>query len=78
MRRSGMDRATLKLVKEAYKIIFMSGLTLAAALQEPALNVENDAVKEFRAFLSQPKRGFLRPDLRAAASSEADAEESLA
>jgi UDP-N-acetylglucosamine acyltransferase len=78
MRRSGMDRATLKLVKEAYKTVFMSALSLNDALAAPALNVDNEAIKEFRTFLSQPKRGFLRPSLESAAASEANAEESLA
>jgi UDP-N-acetylglucosamine acyltransferase len=66
MRRSGMDRATLQSVKDAYKMVFMSGLTLAQALKEPSMNVDNAPVQAFRLFLSQTKRGFLRPGSRSA------------
>jgi UDP-N-acetylglucosamine acyltransferase len=61
MRRSGMDRNTIRLIKQAYKTVFISKLSLSEALVEPELNVDNPAVNEFRTFLSQPKRGFLRP-----------------
>lgn len=61
MRRMGIDRDSMKLVKEAFKIIFMSSFTLAEALQQSALLDDNQHVKIFRDFFLEPKRGFLRP-----------------
>jgi UDP-N-acetylglucosamine acyltransferase len=78
MRRSGMDRTTISAVKAAYKAVFISGLTLGEALQSPELGVDNDAVRDFRSFLSQPKRGFLRPPSRISALALTDSEESQA
>ncbi len=60
MRRMGFDRAAIRLVKEAYKATFLSGLRLQDALQTPEVNADNPAVKIFRDFLSVPKRGIIR------------------
>lgn len=76
MRRSGMSRETIKQLKTAYKAVFLSGLSLNDALEDPALNVNDNAVKEFKQFLSQPKRGFVRP--AALSGADIDAEESVA
>jgi UDP-N-acetylglucosamine acyltransferase len=62
MRRLGIDRESIALLKEAFKIMFHSGLTLKEALDAPALNVANAHVQTFREFLLEPKRGFLRPE----------------
>lgn len=61
MRRQGADRASIKLVKDAYQAVFQSSLTLNEALEHPALLVDNPLIKKFRDFLSAPKRGFVRP-----------------
>lgn len=61
MRRMGVDRNSLKLLKDAYKTVFLSGLGLKEALDTPALTVDNPHVKVFRDFLATPKRGFSRP-----------------
>jgi UDP-N-acetylglucosamine acyltransferase len=61
MRRMGFDRNAIRLVKDAYRAMFLSALRLEDALKTPELNVDNEAVKIFREFLSVPKRGVLRP-----------------
>jgi len=76
MRRAGLDRNVIRSVKEAYKTVFLSNLTLLDALATPELNVNNEAITDFRTFLSQPKRGFLRPSPLAKAT--VDVEESVA
>ena len=61
MRRMGLDRASIQLVKEAYKTMFMNGLTLAEALTKSDLLVGDPHVKVFRDFFLDTKRGYLRP-----------------
>lgn len=61
MRRMGMDRPSMKLIKEAYKAIFLSGLRLEEAIKHPALLEQNDHVRQFREFFLEPKRGYVRP-----------------
>ena len=61
MRRLGFDRDSIRLVRAAYKAVFASGLRLEEALDRPELLVENPNVKTFRAFFTEPKRGFTRP-----------------
>lgn len=73
MRRMGIDRASLKLVKDAYKTVFHRGFSLADALEQPELKNPDANVKLFRDFFLEPKRGFLRP----AALSKENAEEEL-
>jgi UDP-N-acetylglucosamine acyltransferase len=74
MRRSGLDRHVIKAVKAAYKTVFLSGLTLKEALAQPELNVEVAAVQQFRLFMAESKRGFVRPS-RSVTSDETDVEE---
>ena len=73
MRRMGLDRPTIGLIKEAFQTVFYSGLTLEEALRQPALTVSNPAIKEIRDFLAVPKRGFTRPALKAGAGAEEEA-----
>ena len=61
MRRAGASRTSLRLIKEAYRVVFLSGARLEEALQDPALLADDPLVAEFRSFLSTPKRGFARP-----------------
>ena len=74
MKRLGMDRESIRLVKAAFKTVFFSGLRLEDALKEPALHEKNSYVAAFNEFFHDPKRGYMRPGARAAV---AEAEESL-
>ena len=62
LKRNGADRNTVRLLKEAFKTVFLSGLSLTEALNHPSLAVDNPCVAIFREFLKTPKRGFVRPD----------------
>lgn len=61
MKRGGVDRASIKHLKEAYKKVFLSNLSLTEALGDPLFNSENPHLKVFKDFLVTPKRGFARP-----------------
>lgn len=61
MRRAGVTRASMRLIKEAYRVVFASGMGLDEALSQPELTADDPLVQEFRAFLGAPKRGFTRP-----------------
>jgi UDP-N-acetylglucosamine acyltransferase len=61
MKRLGMDRASIGLIKEAYKTVFLNGLRLEEALADPLFQTPNEHVKTFRSFFNEPKRGYLRP-----------------
>lgn len=62
MRRMGLDRHSIRNIKAGYKTVFMSGFTLAEAIAQPELLIEDKFVKLFRDFFLEPKRGFLRPN----------------
>jgi UDP-N-acetylglucosamine acyltransferase len=64
MKRSNINRESIKKIKEAYLTVFLSKMSLGEALEQPALNSDDEHVAFFRKFLQQPKRGFLRPDLK--------------
>jgi UDP-N-acetylglucosamine acyltransferase len=64
MKRSGIDRESIRIIKEAYKVVFLSKLSLAQALAQRALHINNPHLTAFRDFLTQSKRGFLRPSLK--------------
>lgn len=61
LRRMGADRESIRLIRDAFKNMFVYGYSLELALQQPALNVDNKFVKMFRQFFMEPKRGFVRP-----------------
>jgi len=60
MRRMGLDRATIKEIKSAFKVLFLNGLLLADALTQPELNTGSQAITTFREFLKSSKRGIAR------------------
>jgi len=60
MKRGGVDRPSIKLIKDAYKKVFLSNLSLNDALADPIFNSENPHLKVFKDFLATPKRGFTR------------------
>lgn len=61
LRRFGVSRETVRLVKEAFKIVFYSGQGLEEALSHPIFKSTDPCVNEIKIFLSDPKRGFVRP-----------------
>ena len=64
MKRAGLSRDDIKLIKQAYKVTFLSGLKLDEALKTEELNTPNAHVKIFKDFLSEQKRGFIRPIMK--------------
>ena len=60
MRRLGMDRHQIREVKEAFRVVFLSGLRLEEALAAPEFNTGSDPINVFREFLKNSKRGFAR------------------
>lgn len=74
MRRMGMPRESIDLVKNAYRALFFSGLPLEEALQQPAVQAKDDFVVTFRDFFSKKKRGFTRPSSE---TDQIDGEESF-
>lgn len=61
MKRAGIDRESMKLIKDAYKIIFYSGLTLSEALKDPLFLENNPHLNELKRFLANSTRGLTRP-----------------
>ena len=70
LRRQGAGRDDLRQLKAAYQTVFLSKASLAEALASEALAAPSPYVRTFREFLSEPKRGFVRPASRAAAETE--------
>jgi len=64
LRRAGVPRESVKLIKEAYRTLFFSKLTIAEALKTPALTIEDPNIKMIREFISESKLGFARPATR--------------
>ncbi len=61
LRRGGIKRESLGLLKEAYRVLFHSGLRLEEALAHSIFKSEDTYVKDLKDFMSKPKRGFVRP-----------------
>ena len=62
MRRGGFSREAMAAVKDAYKTLFMSGLTQADALAQLKANKPGPEVQEWIDFIeSAGKRGIMRP-----------------
>jgi UDP-N-acetylglucosamine acyltransferase len=72
-KRAGFSRDSIRLLKNAYKTIFLSGLFLSEALQHEAMHVDDPWIQIFKKFFEVPKRGFLRPS-ELAIKSEAEVE----
>ncbi|MEN8214525.1 MAG: acyl-ACP--UDP-N-acetylglucosamine O-acyltransferase [Pseudomonadota bacterium] len=61
LKRSGFDAATLRLIKDAYKLLYHSGLKLdEAAKQIKALAAESPQVAELAKFLANSRRSIVR------------------
>ena len=61
MRRAGLGREAVSAVKAAYKTLFMSGLTQAAALERLKGSGPVPEVQEMIRFIEASKRGITRP-----------------
>lgn len=73
LRRAGFSIESRQALKQAYQILFRSGLPLAAALKQ-ADRMADEHVKHLIDFIRGTRRGFTGPSK----SSDADLEESLA
>ncbi len=60
LRRAGVSPASVKLIKEAYRILFMSGLPLEEALSQ-AESIRCAEAREMISFIRSSKRGVIRP-----------------
>ncbi|NOY74368.1 MAG: acyl-ACP--UDP-N-acetylglucosamine O-acyltransferase [Kiritimatiellaeota bacterium] len=60
MKRSGMNLATIRIVKELYRLFYRSGLNVSHALERIAAELEPiPEVSEFTEFVKNSKRGVL-------------------
>lgn len=60
LRRNGFSPADIKALKDAYRLLYADGVTLAEALEEmTAMN--SPAVVELKTFIEGSKRGFAHP-----------------
>lgn len=75
LRRAGVSRDSMRLIKEAYKAVFFQGRPLVEALKRPELNVSDTWVQTFRSFFLEPKRGYIRPALKLISTTEEEPEE---
>jgi len=63
LKRLGIPLASLKLLKQAYKTMFLQGLVLEEAIKHPDLNLSDPWIHTFKEFFLRKKRGFVRPAL---------------
>ncbi len=61
MRRAGLSRETIAAVKEAYRILFLSGLRLEEAVAQLKASGPCPEVLEMLEFMARSKRGVMRP-----------------
>ncbi len=61
LKRNGFDAETIKLLKNAYKIIYRDGLSLADALKElSSISTESKEIEILYSFITSSKRGIVR------------------
>ncbi len=61
LRRAGVPAADVAALKQAYRILYRSGLGLAAAVERIAAECDSDFTRHLLAFISASKRGICRP-----------------
>jgi len=61
MRRAGLHRDIIRSIKDAYKTLFMSGLSLENALEKLKSQNSPKEVSNMIAFIEQSQRGIVRP-----------------
>jgi UDP-N-acetylglucosamine acyltransferase len=60
LRRGGFSREAIKEIKEAYKLVFTSGLTTKEALEEIKKAFKSDEVGHFVSFIEKSERGICK------------------
>jgi len=60
LRRNGFSPDDIKALKDAYRLLYADGVTLAEALEQMAA-MDSPAVAELKAFIEGSKRGFAHP-----------------
>jgi UDP-N-acetylglucosamine acyltransferase len=70
MRRAGLPRDTVLGIKEAYKTLFLSGLTIESALADLKASSPSPEVRSMIDFIERSKRGIMRPATGALAEEE--------
>ena len=60
LRRAGFSREVIREVKEAYKILFLSGATSKEALEKIKTSFKSDEIKHFISFIEASKRGICK------------------
>ena len=70
LRRSGLPRETISAIREAYKVLFLRGITQEAALAELKRSNQPKEVLGMIAFVEASKRGVMRPAIGAQAEEE--------
>lgn len=61
LKRSGMTKESIRNLKNAFRIIYSSGLRLEEALKDPIFSSSDPSLKELKDFFANIKRGFIRP-----------------
>ena len=72
LRRAGFDAAQRAQIKQAFNLIYRSGLNKSQAAEQLRADAANPFAAEFAEFLSQAKRGICRPSF-GASGEESDA-----
>ena len=70
MRRAGLSREAMSAVKEAYRVLFLSGITLEGAIERLKTPAATPEVLEMIDFIERTKRGITRPATGAQAEEE--------
>lgn len=70
LRRSGLPREAVSAVREAYKTLFLRGLTQEQALSQLKAGNPPKPVQDMIAFIESSKRGVMRPASAGAAEEE--------
>ena len=61
LRRAGFSVADQAAVKQAYGLLYRSGLALAQALERIEAEIDNPHARHLAGFVRQSKRGICRP-----------------
>ncbi len=60
LRRSGMSRESIREIKDAYKLLFLSGLGQSEALADIKNSLHSDEIKKLVEFIEQSKRSICK------------------
>lgn len=76
LRRAGLLRADQQAIKDAYRILYLSGLRLPEALARIDTELDNDHARSLVKFVRESKRGICRPRRSRLGSAAVDDEDS--